>query len=923
VLFALAAGVLVAAGIGSAEHGGKSSHGSRPAPNPPNAIKHDTSPPLKTIASKPRQGKKEHDEHKLPVPKGSGTPDPVVQSTQPRTAAPSLGVGFDGIAAVDSLPPDPNGAVGPNHYVQIVNESFQVFSKTGTSVYGPVTTNTLFTGFGGGCENNDDGDATVVYDRVANRWVISQFSVTTTPYLQCVAVSKTGDPTGQYYRYAFQYADFPDYPKLGVWPDAYYITFNLFDDFGFLGPEVCAYNRARMLTGQSATQQCFILDSAYGGLLPSDLDGSTAPPGGAPNYLLNFDTNKLNLWKFHVDWTAPASSTLTGPTAIPVASFTPACDGGACVAQKNVGQQLDSLADRLMYRLAYRNFGDHESLVVTHAVKANGTSGIRWYELRSPGGTPTVYQQGTYAPDSSYRWMSSAAMDGDGDIALGYSISSSSMFPGLKYTARLAGDTLGTMTQGEGNLVTGGGSQTTYERWGDYSSMSIDPADDCTFWYTGEYLPNNGSFNWRTRIGSFKLPSCTGSGGGGGGSGNDFSLSPSPGSLSIAQGGSDTTTIGTSVTSGSAETVSLSASGQPTGTTVSFSPSSVTAGGSSTMTVDVGSSTPLGPFTITVVGTSTSATETTSVNLTVTGVQAVTNGGFETGTLSGWTTGGGLAPKVVTGGKARGGSYSAQLGSTTPYNGNSTLTQTVNVPGGSSSLTFWYLPKCKGKIARDQIQMQIRSTGGSTLATVLNVCSNSSTWKSVTYDTSAFAGQTVVLWFNDHDDGRKGEPTYFLLDDVALGNGGALGSNGVSNPGFEAGNLSSWTAGGALAPTISTSKHTGSYAARIGSPSEFTGKSTLTQTVVVPGGNRTLTFWYAPFCTDTITYDQIQAQIRSGSGQILGVVLNECSNSGTWTKVTYDMTSYAGQSVVLYFNVNDDGYPEDPTYALIDDVALS
>src|SRR5205823_7014717 len=201
--------------------------------------------------------------------------------------------------------------------------------------------------------------------------------------------------------------------------------------------------------------------TSYGGLLPADLDGSTAPPAGAPNDVVSFGTNSLLLWRFHTDWATPANSTLTGPTTIPVAAFSPACTGGGtCIPQSGTTQKLDSLADRLMYRLAYRNFGDHESLVVNHSVTAGSSVGVRWYELRNPNGTPTVFQQGTYAPDASYRWMGSIAMDHTGDIALGYSVSSSTLRPGIRYTGRLASDPLGAMTQGEGTIVTGGGSQT-------------------------------------------------------------------------------------------------------------------------------------------------------------------------------------------------------------------------------------------------------------------------------------------------------------------------------------------------------------------------------------------------------------------------------------------------------------------------------
>jgi len=270
-----------------------------------------------------------------------------------------------------------------------------------------------------------------------------------------------------------------------------------------------------MLSGAAATQQCFQLSSSFGGVLPSDLDGATAPPAGSPNYLLNFGANTLNQWKFHVDWTTPANSTLAGPFTIPVASFTEACGGGTCVPQSGTANKLDSLADRLMYRLAYRNRAGTESLVVTHSVKISGNKhnevdGVRWYELRSPNGTSgaTLFQQGTYSPDSTSRWMGSIAMDKVGNIALGYSASSSSLFPGIRYAIRVPTDPAGTL-EAENTILTGGGSQTgSLHRWGDYSAMTIDPTDDCTFFYTNEYEKSSGSFNWSTRIGSFKVPSC-------------------------------------------------------------------------------------------------------------------------------------------------------------------------------------------------------------------------------------------------------------------------------------------------------------------------------------------------------------------------------------------------------------------------------
>ena len=485
------------------------------------AVHSDVSGPLAGLAPAPviaAKDKKEKKKNELPFVASSGGADPAIQSTPGADAAPSTAASFDGIGkgletySPRWAPPDTNGAVGPSHYFEIVNADIAVFSKSGSLLYGPVTTNTLWSGFGGSCQVRDDGDGVVEYDRLADRWVITQFTNDGTN-TECVAVSTTGDPLGSYARYSFTYPAFPDYPKLAVWPDAYYITFNLFGSSGFAGGMVCAYDRASMLAGQAATQQCFNLGTSFGGLLPGDVDGATPPPAGSREYVLNYGSNRLNLWKFHVDWAAPANTTLTGPTAIGVASFSAACGGGGCIPQPATNQKLDSLADRLMSRLAYRNFGDHESLVVNHSVGTGflnqGPSGVRWYELRNPGGAPTVYQQGTYAPDSTYRWMGSIAMDQAGNIGLGYSASSSSVRPSLRYTGHLATDPLGVMGQGEGTLQAGTGSQLpNLGRWGDYSSMTIDPADDCTFWYAGEYLKTDGTFNWSTRIGSFRFTNC-------------------------------------------------------------------------------------------------------------------------------------------------------------------------------------------------------------------------------------------------------------------------------------------------------------------------------------------------------------------------------------------------------------------------------
>lgn len=468
-----------------------------------------------------------HPARPLPWLDGPGSPaDDAMQSLISTAAATTPGLGFDGVGqgftgpqgsfTVNSAPPDTNGAVGTTQYVQTVNSAFAVFDKTsGVAVYGPAPINTLFQPLGGRCASDNDGDPVVVFDKLAQRWVISQFAVTTTPYYQCVAVSQTADATGGYNLYAFSYGSvFPDYPKMGVWPDAYYISFNMFTNT-FQGAKACAYDRASMLAGAPATQQCFQLSTSYGGLLPADLDGTTAPPPGSPGIFMARGSSSIYKWLMAVNWANPASTTFSSsPTSLPVAAYSAACNGGTCIAQKDVSQKLDSLADRLMSRLAYRNLGTYDSVVVTHSVqignfRKGGNTAVRWYEVRNPRTATAVYQQGTFNPDTAFRWMGSMAQDKLGNMALGYSVSSPTLFPGIRYTGRAFNDTLGTM-QAESTILAGTGSQSgsNLSRWGDYSSMTVDPVDDCTFWYTTEYLKTTGAFNWSTRIASFKFPTC-------------------------------------------------------------------------------------------------------------------------------------------------------------------------------------------------------------------------------------------------------------------------------------------------------------------------------------------------------------------------------------------------------------------------------
>ena len=502
----------------------------------PTLLSHAVSPPVRDMPPQARHGGEleEKGRARRPPHQASGNVvDPVVQTSTPTAAAAQglgqwegLGAGYPGFNLL-ALPPDPNIAVGPSHIVQFVNNAFMVFDKSGAPLMqAPVSDETFWGSLNGTCDQlGGFSDPIVQYDRVANRWVVGEIAIPLLPgllgqFAQCFAVSTTSDPTGPYNLWAYGFGDtIPDYPKIGMWPDGYYVTWNMFPGGGasFSGAEACAWNRVDMLNGVHAPRfKCFQLSSAFASLLPSDVDGPTQPPPGSPNYVMNIDAElgTLNIWKFHVDWATPANSTFAGPISIPgTAPFTPPCfpDIGDCIPQPGTTQKLDALGDRLMYRLAYRNFGDHESIVATHTVLTGaGNTAVRWYEVRGPNSTPTIYQQGTFAPDSDNRWMASIAMDHSGNIGVGYTVSSDGTFPSIRYTGREVADPLGTL-QNETWLVSGGGSQTGYNRWGDYSAMRIDPSDDCTFWYTQEYQATTADANWNTRIGSFKFPSCGGS----------------------------------------------------------------------------------------------------------------------------------------------------------------------------------------------------------------------------------------------------------------------------------------------------------------------------------------------------------------------------------------------------------------------------
>jgi hypothetical protein len=472
---------------------------------------------------------------------------------------------FEGLSNQDNFnlfgfrvnPPDPVGDVGLGHYVEMVNLAFAVYDKSGNLVMGPLAVGDLWAGFPIEDCTDPSGDPIVVYDQLVNRWILSQFTTRgfddpTLPFYNCVAVSKTPDPTGEYYRYAFITQPdsddgidgyfFPDYPKYGVWTDSYILTTR---DFGLVnryGISVYALEKAKMISGNpNARAVQFFLDSDLipleligDGLLPADIDGHRRPQNGAPAPIFGTQdddwgygatSDAINVWELTVQWKAQPAAALEYAGQLPVASFDSAfpCAPTSrdCLPQPgivNPTQFLDvqSYRQRPTHRLAYRNFGDHESMVTNQSVEAKpGIAGVRWYEVRRTNGVYSVHQQGTYSPDDVNRWMGSAAMDRDGNIALGYSVVDGvSVFPGIRYTGRYADDPAGAMTVAETVIINGTGVQTTTNsRWGDYTSLNIDPTDDCTFWYVNEYYTAEGQASsaagWQTRIASFKLPGCS------------------------------------------------------------------------------------------------------------------------------------------------------------------------------------------------------------------------------------------------------------------------------------------------------------------------------------------------------------------------------------------------------------------------------
>lgn len=455
------------------------------------------------------------------------------QLAGPLPNTPPFSESFEGINNFQgALPPDIEGAVGPYHYVQMVNTAFAIYDKSGVKLAGPTATNALWGGFGGPCQTNNSGDAIALYDQAADRYVLTQFAVNTGQSV-CFAVSTSGDPLGTYYLYELPTVRFPDYYKLGVWSDtdnnAYYMGTNTGSSRQY---DIYAIDRESLINGVAPRTAQFF-QNFPNLLMPADQDGHMPAPKGSPGLLYTIldggDTyfsnpppanDSIDLYEFDVDWDTPANSSITlvnsfGPPDITDFVWT-VCGffNSNCLTQPGTGVRLDSGSWWPMQRFQYRNFGSYETLLGTWTVDAlssGNRAAPRWFELRKPtGGSWSVYQEGTHSPDSAHRWEPSISMNGNGDIGLVYNTvdAANTIRPGIRFAGRQSTDPLGVL-RAESSLIEATGVQTSSSnRWGDYASMDVDPYDDCTFWFTSEYIQNTGSANWRTKIGSFRFPDC-------------------------------------------------------------------------------------------------------------------------------------------------------------------------------------------------------------------------------------------------------------------------------------------------------------------------------------------------------------------------------------------------------------------------------
>jgi hypothetical protein len=617
------------------------------------AVRHDVSAPLRDILRMlpptPTQSG-EHEPTEVPniLLKSDYTPPqvklayPGIQRMPTGVPAPVVDLSFDAINSTTSgcgcLPPDTNGDVSDVHYIQFVNGGWQAFDKaTGTpdpQTPTPKPGNSFWVGFGGSCETSNDGDPIALWDPRAQRWLMSQF-VASSPYSQCVAISTSADPFGTYNRYEFAWPRFGDYPHIGVWTDesgsqdAYLLTTHEFVGQSFQGAALIAMERDKMLTGDpSAAVLRFPGYDAYG-VEPVNLVGQLAAPANACASFVHYDQSNYDgylFWDLCLNWANPSASTIsTTPTHIAGTPFSP-FGGPGSVPQFQSGKLLDAFGTHTMYRANARAFPadapTRVSLVINHSVQADASqSGINWvhFDLDDNGTAPAqptpltkkIIDQATYAPDEHNRWMGGIAIDGSGNIGVGYSKSSSTIHPQIEITGRTPDDPAGTLRD-ETNCTEGvaNGSQTGYTRWGDYSSMSVDPVDQCTFYFTSEYFATNSSGSWRTRVCSFKFDGC--------GDPNYALVTESPkriemcGATATADPSYD---LRVGVLNGFADTVTFVANGLPSGATAQFSPATVSGAGNTTLTLVGGSTLPSGEYAFEVSGTSGSLSHTIALEL--------------------------------------------------------------------------------------------------------------------------------------------------------------------------------------------------------------------------------------------------------------------------------------------------------------------
>ncbi len=467
------------------------------------------------------------------IVKKSMVADPVVQKSQPSKLTSGIMALTNPIKNFEAMnlmengsgwPPDTNGDVGINHYVQTVNTSIGIYDKATGKMISTTFFDDLFPpAVGTPCDYENNGDPIVLFDQINKRWFILDFAWTgtTNGSYYSIAASVTADPTGAWWLYCFKADDvlMNDYPKCGIWHDGVYVTANMFAFGGsYQTSKIWAIKTPDIYKGTLTAQSTTTMSLRSFSIMPSNARGKIAPHHSAPNYLYSIDadefgglhTDALHVWKYKVDWRTPANTTFTGPTILPVAPYDLT---SSRVPQLGTAWTLDSLYGRLMYSTVYRRnnagSGGAESVYLSHTAEYMGRRAVRWYEVRIKNGVSSVYQQGTYSPDANHRWMGSVCADKHGNIAIGYSTSSTKMYPAIQYAGRRATDPKGIMGQGEKTLINGTGAQTRISRWGDYSMMSIDPVDDETFWYTQEYYLTSAVApqlpDWRTRVVAFKI----------------------------------------------------------------------------------------------------------------------------------------------------------------------------------------------------------------------------------------------------------------------------------------------------------------------------------------------------------------------------------------------------------------------------------